>query len=184
MIMVADARRLVAVALVQIRHRRAIRLREAVNGITIERIRHRHAFADLSLEMQRRDVVVVIICSSAMPTPLIQLANLLSHLTTIVLGIEDRHAIHRQSNGSAQKAALDHRRFLCRHRLERNLPGIVVEILLRQRHLLLPGRDADHHVMIGQAIRTHVKKLAIRPQIELHEGQEGLRRRWCGGFIR
>ena len=126
--------------------------------------------------MQRRDVVVIIIRASAMAAPLVQFADFIADLAAIVLRIEDRDAIHGQSDRATQEAAFDHRRFLRHDRLQWDAPRVVIEIRLRQRHLLLPRGDAHHHVVIRQAVRAHIKKLAIRPQIELREGQEGLRR--------
>ena len=92
-------------------------------------------------------MVVVIISAAAMPAPLIELADLLGDLTTIVLRIEDWDAINAKRDGSTKEAVLDRGWFLRHHRMQGNAPRVVPKVGMRQRHLLLPRRDADHHIM-------------------------------------
>lgn len=138
--------------------------------------------------MQWRDVIMVIIRSAAMTTPLIQLANFLADLATIVLWIKNRDAIHGQRDGTTQEATSDHRRLFRWHRLQGDAPGVVIKILLRQRHLLLPCRDAHHHVVIRYTIRADVEEVFVSAEIELGKRQEGFgglrcirRIRYCCG---
>ena len=51
--------------------------------------------------------------------------------------------------------------------MERDPPGVVAGVRLRQRHLLLPGGDADHHLVVGDAVRLDVEKIPVPAQLEL-----------------
>ena len=129
--------------------------------------------------MQRRDVVVVIVCTTAVPTPLVQFPNLIRDVTAIVLWIENGNAVHGQRDRTTQEAALDHRGLGGGNRLQRDAPSIVLEVVLRQRDLLLPCRDPNHHWMIRDAIGTHIEKVTVRPQVEFLERQKRPGRRGC-----
>ena len=177
-VVITHLRVLMTVAFVQLANRRAIGLGEAVDWITIERIRDGHSLADHALQMQRSDVVVVIIRTTAVTTPLVELADLIRNLAAIVLRIEDRNAIHADGDRAAQEVVLHDLRRLCDDRLQRQPPRIVAKVWLRQRHLLLPGRDAHHHVMRGQAVRFDVKEVVV--PLHIHHRREGHKGRGHG----
>src|ERR1051325_5051226 len=73
-------------------------------------------------------------------------------------------------DGAAQEMILDRPRLRGGHGRKWKAPGVVAEIRLRQRHLLLPRRDADHHVVRGKPLRLDEEKLFVRPQ--LHPGRK------------
>ena len=100
MIVVAYLLILVSMALVQFTNWRAVRLRKAIDRITVQRIGDRHPLAHHLLQMQWRNVVVIIIRASTVTAPLIQLADLIGDLAAIVLRIEDRDAIHTERDGA------------------------------------------------------------------------------------
>ncbi len=45
--------------------------------------------------------------------------------------------------------------------LERQPKSVVTGILLRNRHLLIPGADADHHVVVRHGVRFHLEVVVI-----------------------
>ena len=136
--------------------------------------------------MQRRGVVVVIVRAPAVPAPLVEFADLRGDLAAIVLRVEDRDAIGRERDGAAQEAVLDRDHFLRRHRRERDLPRIRARVVLRQRHLLLPRGDADHHVVRGQPVAFDEKKTLIPAHIHSRRERRERRRllRLAGGGSR
>ena len=132
--------------------------------------------------MQWRGVVVVVVRASAMSAPLIQLPNFRRHFAAIILRIENRNPIRRDRDRPAQESPLDRQRRLRRHRRKRKLPRIRARVILRQRHLLLPRRDADHHVVRGHPIALDEKEPLIPAHI--HFRRERLERRRLRGPVR
>ena len=60
--------------------------------------------------------------------------------------------------------------------MQRDLPGVLTEILLRQRHLLLPRGDTDHQAMIGNAIRFDVEETLVPASLDRLEFDERCKR--------
>ena len=72
-----------------------------------------------------------------------------------------------------EEVLLGRHRLLRGDRMERNPPGVVAGVLLGQRHLLLPGGDADHHRVVGDAVRLDVEE--SRSQRNLSVSSNGLK---------
>ena len=49
--------------------------------------------------------------------------------------------------------------------MQRNSISIVAEIHLRQRHLLLPSGNADHHRMLWHAIGFNEEEILVEPNV-------------------
>ena len=179
--MIAELRVFVPVAFIQLADRRAVRLRETVDGITIHGESDGLIFAHHALQVQRSDVIMIIIGAAAMPAPLVQFADLIGDFAAIVLRVENRNAVHADGDGSAQKVIFDNRRCFCRDRFQWQTPGVVAGVRLRQRHLLLPGGDAHHHVVVRDSVRLDVKKVLV--PFHIHLGCKGRERcRLCRGL--
>ena len=136
-----------------------------INRIAIERISDRLALAHHRLEVDRCDVIVIVVGSSAVPTPLVQLSCEKRIGAPVVLDrIEDRYSIDRQSDRATKKVILGRHRLFRRLRMQRNTPRVASCVSLRQGDLLLPSRDADHHGMIGNPIGFHIEEVVVPTQ--------------------
>ena len=167
----------VAVEPVESFDRRTVGLRVAVDRIAVERVGDRHPLAALLLQVHRCDVVVVVVGPAAVAAVLVELADQEGIFAAVVERVENRHAVDCQCDGSPQKPVFRRNRVGCRHRLERNLPGVVADILLGQRHLLLPRPNADHQRMIGYAVRLNEEISVVAAdgdRLQIDEGLEGL----------
>ena len=179
MIVIAQFRRGVTVDFIQSGRRCAIRFRQPVNGITIQRKRHGIVGAHILLQVQRRNVIMIIIRPSRVPAIVVQFAGEIGVRNAVVFdGIKNRHPVHGNGDGSAKKMRLG-RNGLRRHlRLQRQPPRIIALIGLRQRDLLLPGGDTHHQRMRRHAIGLNVKELIV--PMGLHLGRKGLKQRGHG----
>ena len=74
-IVIAAAFVLVAVEGVEANNRRAVRFFVTVDRVAVERIRNRKPLADDLLQMDRRDVIVVVVGSTAVATELVEFTN-------------------------------------------------------------------------------------------------------------
>ena len=163
----------VTVPLIQRSKVRRLLVLIAVNRIAIQRPGDRSVITNLHLQMNRRDVIVIIVSSTTVPPPVIEFSGKQRVSSTIVLdGIENRNAIDSDSNGSSKEVVLRRHGFLCRNWMQRNLPCVAAGILLRHRHLLLPCRDTNHHLVIRKTVRFDEKVVRIRSS--LHGRLEGL----------
>ena len=156
----------VAVERIETNDLRTVRFFVAVDRIAVERVSDRQSLADRLLQMDRSDVIVVVVGSTAVATELIEFTHEIGVLTAIVERIEDRNAVRRDGDGSAQEVALRRLRSLGWHRMQRDLPGVLADVLLRQRHLLLPRGDADHHSVIGDPVRFDVEVAVVPMGLE------------------
>ena len=135
------------------------------NRIAIERISDRLALAHHRLEVDRCDVVVIVVGSSAVPAPLVQLSCDEGISPPVVLDrIEDRYPVDRQSDRAAKEVILGRHRLFRRLRMQWNTPRVASCVSLRQGDLLLPSGDADHHGMIGNPIGFHIEKVVVPTQ--------------------
>ena len=96
-----------------------------------------------------------------MTAPLVELADLLGDLASIILRIENGNAVHPDGDGPTQETPLDHRGLGGGDGFQGQAPRVVPGVGLRQRHLLLPVGDADHHVVIRKAIPLDVKVILV-----------------------
>ena len=177
MVVVVAGGILVAVERVEAGHRRAVRLGVAVDGIAIERPGDRLPLANLRLEMDWGEMIVVVVGPAAVAAVVVELADRGGIFAPIVERIEDRDPIDRQRDRPAEEAVLSARRLLGRHRLERNLPGVVADVGLGERHLLLPGADPDHQWMVGDTLPLNEEEAGVAVRLdrfELHKRREGL----------
>ena len=179
MIVVAQFRRGVAVEFIQSGGGRTIGFRQPINRITIQRERHGIVGAHILLQVQRRNVIMIIIRPSRVPAIVVQFAGEKGVGNAIVLDrIKNRHPVHGNGDGSAKKVRLGRngpRRHL---RLQRQPPRIIALIGLRQRHLLLPRRNAHHQRMRRHAVGLNVKELIV--PMGLHLGCKRLKQRGHG----
>ena len=152
---------LVATKTVEIPDGRSVGLGEAVDRIAVEGIRDRLSRPHLLLQMHWWQVVVVVIGAAAVATILVKFANEKCILAPVVERIENRDAVDGQRNRPAQKSVFGGRRIGRRNGIQRNLPSVIPHILLRQRHLLLPGADADHQRVVRDAVGLDVQPAGI-----------------------
>ena len=124
-------------------------------------------------------MVVIVVGAAAMTAPAVELADVGGDLAAVVLRIEDRDAVRRDGDGAAEEPILDAGGRLRRHGLERDAPGVRADVVLWQRHLLLPCRDPGHHPVRRQAVAFDVEELVIMPDADFRAEQRerlGLRR--------
>ena len=131
---------------------------------------------------------MVVIALAAVPAEVVELAELLGVVAAVVQCVEDRDAVRGECDRAAHEVCLRGHRFLGRHGVERNLPSLVARIGLRDRHLLLPGLDAGHERVVGQALGFDVQVFLVPAHADLRSeglerGGEGRRRagRGTGG---
>ena len=120
---------------------------------------------------------MVVVGPAAVAAILVEFADQEGVFATVVKRIEDRHAVDRQRDRPPQELVFRHDRVGRRHWIQRNLPGVVADILLRQRHLLLPRPDADHQRMIGDAVALDEEISVVNAdgdRLQIDEGLEGL----------
>ena len=79
--------------------------------------------------------------------------------------VENRNTIGRQSNRSPKKMRLGRQRILCNDGREWNAPRIVAEVRLRKRYLLLPSRNANHHLVVRHRVGFDIKELDVLPML-------------------
>ena len=151
-----------------------LRIEQAVDRETVERIRDRLALADDLLDRERRSVVVVVVAAAAVTAELVELADREAVDAPVVERIEDRDAVRRERHGASHERGAARDRLVRELRLQRNLPRVAAGVRLRQRHLLLPRGDADHHPHLKRRVRQAVR-LDIEPAVveaRLHERRE------------
>ena len=181
MIVVAEGLRLVAAELVEFAHGAAIRFVEPVDRVAIQRDRDRLALAQRLLEEHRRVVVMVIVALAAVAPEVVELTELLGVVAAVVERVEDRNAVRGQRDRPAHEVRLGRQRFLGGHGVQRDAPGLVADVGLWDRHLLLPGLDAGHQGVVGQALGLDVEILLIPADPDLRgEGREGRSQRRGG----
>ena len=161
MIMITRSIVIVTVALVQTLRSRSVRFLQTEDGISVERVGERLALACLLFEMERDNVVMIVIRPTAVTAPLVELADLLRDLASIILRIENGNAVHSDGDGPTQETPLDHRGFGGWNGFQGQAPRVRTDISLWQRHLLLPVGDADHHGVIRHAIPLDVKVILV-----------------------
>ena len=132
--------------------------------------------------MQGRDMVVVIIRPPTMAAPCVKLADIQGNFASVVLRVEDRDAVCGNGDAAPQETPANGRRFFGRNWNERKTPGVGAGVVLRQGHLLLPGRDADHPIMCGQAIALDVEEALIRTGLH-GRGEKGEGSSLGGGCV-
>ena len=149
-----------------------IRLGIAIDGVAVERPCQRLVIAQRSAEargeMRRDDVIMIIIRQAAMPAVVVEFADLIRHTTRVVGRIENGDAVGCDCDRTTLevvvcRARRENQRWrCCDRRHERQTPVVRLlvaegsrcvlgvrrarEIGHRQRHLLLPRRDARHAV--------------------------------------
>jgi len=72
----------------------------AVNRIAVEGVSDRQSFSDGLLKVDWCNVIVIVICSTAVTAESVELANQEGVFSSIVEGIEDWYAIDRDGDGS------------------------------------------------------------------------------------
>ena len=169
--MVAEGRRGVAVEGVEALRSGTIRLRQTIDGVTIERVSDRQGLSQGLLQVQRSRMVVVVVGAAAMTAPAVELADVGGDLAAVVLRIEDRDAVRRDGDRTAEEPIFDAGGRLRGDRLERDAPRVRASVVLRQRHLLLPRRDTGHHPMRRQAIAFDVEELFVMPDADFRAEQ-------------
>ena len=152
---------LVATQTVEILDGRSVGLGEAVDCVAVEGIGDRFSRPHLLLQMDWWQVVVIVIGAAAVATIFVKLASEQCILPPVVERIENRDAIDGQRNRPTQKPVFGGGRIGRRNWIQRNLPSVIPHILLRQRHLLLPGADADHQRVVWNAVGLHVQPAGI-----------------------
>ncbi|GEM_PF-4545308 len=112
-------------------------------------------------------MVVVVVSSTTVATPLIQFSGQECVRSAIVLDrVEDRHTVGGQSDRTTKEMRLRRHRILCRNRIQRNTPRIVASVRLRQRDLLLPCRDAGHHGMVRHAVGFNEQVVTVKTDLD------------------
>lgn len=154
----------------------AIGLVVAVDRVAIERHGDGLALAERLLEEDRSVVVMVVVALAAVATEVVELAELLGVVAAVVQRVEDRDAVGRERDGAAHEVRLGGHRFLGGHGVERNPPGLIARVGLRDRHLLLPGLDAGHERVVGQALGFDVEVFLVPAHADLR-GERLERRR-------
>ena len=104
---------------------------------------------------------MIVVGSTTVPAELVEFTHEIGVLTAIVERIEDWDAVGRDGDRSTQKVPFCRLRFLRRNRMQRDLPRVLAEVFLRQRHLLLPSGDADHQPVIGNAVRFDIEEAVV-----------------------
>ena len=173
-VVVAEGLGLVAAELVELARGGAVGLVVSEDRVTIQRHGDGLTLAERLLEEDRCVVVVVVVALAAVAAEVVELAELLGVVAAVVQRVEDRDAVGRERDGAAHEVRLGGHRFLGRHGVERDLPGLVAGVGLRDRHLLLPGLDAGHERVVGQALGFDVEVLLVPAHADLRG--EGLER--------
>ncbi len=155
-VVVTQAGGLVAVEVVEMRGRGAIRLRESQDGVAIQGHGDGLPLAYQGLQVRRRNVVVVVIRPAAVAAKLIQLARQEGVGAPVVLdGIEDGDAVGGDGDGAAKEVFLGGDRQLGGDGEDGDGPAVRARVALWQRHLLLPRRDPHHQPVGRQAVGLH-----------------------------
>ena len=167
-----------AVELIKPGDRRAIRLLQSVERKAIERVTYRQSRSNPCLKMNRCGMVMVVISPTTMPAKLVELSDRIGVDATILERVEDRYAVGREGDRPGKEGGLGRDRRRGYNRVERNAPRVLAEVGLRYRHLLLPGLDADHQLVLGQPVRLDIEVLTIEAGPHLRrKSLEGS----CGG---
>lgn len=132
--------------------RATIRLDRAVDRETVQGVCDGLARADGLLQMQRRDVIVVVVGAAAMTAELVEFAGEECVVAPVVQGVEDGNAVDRQGDGTSEQTRFRRDRFVGHLRGSRELPRVGVVVRLRHRKLLLPAGDSHHHLVGGHAV--------------------------------
>ena len=163
---------LVAVHPIQFANGGTVRLSETENRVAVERESDRVAGADRLLQVDRCDVIVVVVGAPAVATPLVQFARDDGVGAAVVLdGVENGYAVRGEGDGPAEEVFFGGHRVASLDRMQRNLPGVGSCVGLGNRNLLLPGGDANHHLVVGNGIGFHIEESGVRAGFDL--GSEG-----------
>ena len=131
-------------------------------------------------------MIVVIISASAVSAELIKFADRETVHATVVERVKDRDAVGSERNGTTHQCVSAGDRLVSKFWLERNLPRVGALVFLRQRHLLLPRGDADHHHRRERRVRKSVA-FNIEPALVgacLYERRERVEDRGLRRFLR
>ena len=159
-------------------------IEQPVDRETVERVRDRLALADDLGERERCGVVVVVVGASAVAAELVELADREAVDAAVVERVEDRDAVGRERDRALHEVRLAEDRLVGELGLERDLPGVRAFVLLRERDLLLPRGDADHHRHLERLVRQAVA-LDVEPALvgaRLHKRREGVEDRGLRGL--
>ena len=180
-VVVAQGLRVVPAELVELARRAPVGLVEAVDRVAVQRDRDRLALAERLLEEDRRVVVMVVVAFAAVAAEAVELAEFLGVVAAVVERVEDWHAVRGQRDRAAQEVRLGRHRLLRWHRVERDPPGPLADVRLRERHLLLPRLDAGHQRVVRQTLGLDVQVFLVPPDADLRgEGGEGSGQRGRG----
>ena len=183
---------LVATVRVQRLPGRPVRLGVAVDRISIESPSDRLVDAGDRLQMDRGDVVVVVVGEPAVTAVEVEFADLVGEATAVVARVENRDAVDADGDGAALEVALRDRDGIGgRGGDKRQAPDVGAavadraRVLLRvggegkvgrgQGNLLLPRRDADHGCWhqgrTGHIVGLHVEGRGVI--VEPHARSKG-----------
>ena len=105
---------------------------------------------------------MVIVRSTTVTSEIIELTSQQCIRLSVVLnGIEDRHTVNSNRDGTSKEVVLCRHGFFGRNGIQRNAPRIFAVVLLWQWDLLLPCRDPDHHFVIRNTVGFHVEKVVV-----------------------
>ena len=135
----------------------AVDLKQPINGIAIEGIGDGLVSADECLQVERSDVVVVVVGFAGVTTPLVEFARQKGIVAAIVEGIENWYAVDCQRNGAAIQGRAGRDGIDGRRGIQRDLPCFAAIVGLCQRYLPLPAGNAHHHVVTWQAARFYIQ---------------------------
>ena len=163
-----------------------LRIEQPVDREAVERVRDGLALADDLLDRERRSVIVVVVGATAVAAELVEFADREAVDAAVVERVEDRDAVRSERDGALHEVRLAEDRLVGELGLERDLPRVRARVVLRQRHLLLPRGDADHHAHLERRMRKPVR-LDIEPAVveaRLHERRELVEDRSLRGLRR
>ena len=162
MVMISDDVIVMTMLCIQRPHRRSVGLRRSEHGISIEGIGDGKCRWLPSIQVHRRRMIMIIVGTSAVAAPFIQLSIQKRIYSRVGIRVEDAHTIHRDGDGTAREVSGVHRNGIGGyHGVERNAPCVRSQIALRNGYLLLPCGDARHHLVFGNTERTHKEVRAV-----------------------
>ena len=174
MIVVATLFVLVPVPLVQGRKVRILGILVSKEWISVERVSGGVSSPDDWFKVDRCDVVVIVIGTSAMAPVLIEFSgNECIGLAVVFNRVENGDSIDCQCDGPAKEVRFSGHRFCSGFRVQRYAPSIATRIRLRHGNLLLPSCDTDHHGVVGYPVGFNVVKVVVPSQPEgFFEGEK------------
>ena len=179
-VMVAAIGAFVAVENVELADGGAVGFSVAVDGVSIERIGYRVSVAEGFLKVERSDVVVIVVATSAMAAPIVEFAGEEGVGFAIVFdGVENGDAVGSEGYGAAEEVVFGGKGIFGDDWMEGDAPSVVSVVGLGKGDLLLPGGDADHHGVIGNAVGFDVEEVVVESSLnERREMVEGLSLFW------